>query len=59
MLTVIGEALRSTFALELNVITITSESGRLPEAFNAYRIAHVSDLHNTKFGNDNTRCFIC
>jgi len=28
-------------------------SQRLPEAFDGYRIAHVSDLHNAKFGPDN------
>ena len=38
-------------ALELNTYTISSE--RLPEAFDGYRIAHVSDLHNTEMGDDN------
>lgn len=38
-------------ALELNGYTVSSQ--RLPEAFNGYRIAHVSDLHNTEFGEDN------
>ena len=40
-------------ALELNTYTITSE--KLPEAFNGYRIAHISDLHNTEMGKDNEK----
>ena len=40
-------------ALELNTYTISS--GRLPEAFDGYRIAHVSDLHNTEMGKDNNK----
>ena len=31
-------------ALELNTYTITSD--KLPEAFDGYSIAHISDLHN-------------
>ena len=38
-------------ALELNTYTI--ESKELPEAFDSYRIAHVSDLHNAEMGDDN------
>lgn len=38
-------------ALELNTYTITSES--LPKSFDGYRIAHVSDLHNTEIGDKN------
>ena len=38
-------------ALELNTYTITSS--RLPENFDGYRIAHVSDLHNVQMGKDN------
>lgn len=38
-------------ALELNTYTITSE--KIPEAFHGYRIVHVSDLHNTEFGDKN------
>ena len=40
-------------ALELNTYTVSSD--RLPEAFDGYRIAHVSDLHNTEMGNDNEK----
>ncbi len=40
-------------ALELNTYTITS--GRLPDAFDGYRIAHISDLHNTEIGDDNEK----
>ena len=40
-------------ALELNTYTISSD--RLPEAFDGYRIAHVSDLHNTDMGKDNEK----
>lgn len=38
-------------ALELNTYTISSSM--LPNAFDGYRIAHVSDLHNCKMGEDN------
>lgn len=40
-------------ALELNTITVTS--ARLPEAFSGYRIAQVSDLHNTQMGKENEK----
>lgn len=40
-------------ALELNNLTISSK--RLPKAFDGYRIAHISDLHNAEFGIDNAR----
>ena len=38
-------------ALELNTYTITRD--KLPDAFDGYRIAHVSDLHNAEMGKDN------
>ncbi|MBR5774273.1 MAG: metallophosphoesterase [Clostridia bacterium] len=40
-------------AVEVNTITISAKS--LPESFDGYRIALVSDLHNAEFGNDNER----
>lgn len=40
-------------ALELNTYTITSE--KLPDAFNGYRIAHISDLHNAEMGKENEK----
>ena len=38
-------------ALELNTYTVTS--ARLPENFDGYRIAHISDLHNAEMGEEN------
>ena len=43
----------SNTALELSSYTITSS--RLPENFNGYRIAHVSDLHNAQLGENNEK----
>ena len=40
-------------ALELNTYTVTG--ARLPECFDGYRIAHVSDLHNAEMGEDNEK----
>lgn len=40
-------------ALELNRYTVSSD--RVPDAFDGYRIAHVSDLHNAEMGKDNER----
>ena len=40
-------------ALELNTYTISSRG--LPDAFDSYRIAQVSDLHNAEFGEGNQR----
>lgn len=31
------------------------QSSRIPSAFNQYKIAHVSDLHNAEFGKDNSQ----
>ncbi len=38
-------------ALELNTYIVTSN--KLPDAFDGYRIAHVSDLHNAEIGDGN------
>ena len=40
-------------ALELNTYTINSPL--LPDGFDGFRIAHVSDLHNTEIGKDNEK----
>ena len=40
-------------ALELNTYTISSRE--MPDAFDGYRIAQVSDLHNAEFGDRNQR----
>lgn len=40
-------------SIDVSRITIFSE--RLPESFFQYKIAHVSDLHNTEFGKDNSK----
>ena len=53
LLTLIIWTVWGNTALELNTYTITSE--KLPEAFNGYRIAHISDLHNAEMGKDNEK----
>ena len=40
-------------ALEINEYRIRSD--RIPVAFNGFRIAQISDLHNTEFGEDNEK----
>ena len=49
---VIGIAWGNT-ALELNTYTVTSS--KLPQSFDGYRIAHVSDLHNAEMGKNNEK----
>lgn len=44
-------------ALQLNKYTISSE--RLPRAFDGCKIAHISDLHNTKIGKTTKLFLIC
>ncbi len=39
----------------LMVTEITIESQKLPESFEGFKIAHVSDLHNDEFGKDNVK----
>jgi predicted MPP superfamily phosphohydrolase len=43
----------STFALKTTRFTVNSWS--LPSAFEGFRIAQISDLHNMSFGKDNSR----
>ena len=45
--------IRSNTALELNRYAVSSE--HLPEAFDGFRIAHVSDLHNAEIGPNNQK----
>lgn len=40
-------------ALELNTYTVTSD--KIPKEFYGFRIAHVSDVHNTEIGDDNKK----
>jgi len=40
-------------ALMVSSITITGD--RVPESFSGFRIAHISDLHNTEFGEENEK----
>ena len=44
-------------ALELNTYTISSRE--LPDAFDGYRIAQVSDLHNAEFVAEINGFWIC
>lgn len=43
----------SNFSLQLSTYTVSSDN--LPKAFDGYRIAHVSDLHNAEFGSGNEK----
>ena len=51
LVTLIIGLIRDNTALELNTYTINCTS--LPESFHGYRIAHISDLHNSQMGQDN------
>ena len=43
-------------ALELNTYAVTSS--RLPQSFDGYRIAHISDLHNAEMGEGNEKLLV-
>lgn len=43
----------SNFSLQLSTYTVSSEN--LPKSFDGFCIAHVSDLHNAEFGNENKK----
>ena len=53
LLGLIAWTLWSNKALEVNAYTVSGI--HLPEAFDGYRIAHVSDLHNTTIGKNNSK----
>ncbi len=40
---------------DIQVTNVTVSDAALPEEFDGYRLAQVSDLHNTSFGRDNAR----
>ena len=42
----------SNLSIEVNGYTV--ESSLLPQAFDGFRIAHISDLHNAQFGKNNS-----
>ena len=40
---------------QIQITNYTAQSSKLPEIFNGFRIAQISDLHNAQFGKDNVR----
>ena len=50
LLSVIGFVLYQNNIIEKTYIEYSS--GRLPQAFNGYKIVHISDLHNKSFGKN-------
>ena len=49
----IGWTLWGNTALEVNEYEIVSD--RIPQGFDGFRIAQVSDLHNAEFGEGNSK----
>lgn len=43
----------SNVSVKLSTYTVSSEN--LPKSFDGYRIAHISDLHNAEFGDENEK----
>lgn len=40
---------------DITINKINYKNSKIPDAFNGYKIAHISDLHNKKFGKDQDR----
>ena len=53
LLALFGWVLWSNKTLELNTYTV--KSAGLPNTFDGFRIAHISDLHNAEFGEGNEK----
>ena len=53
LIILIGWTLWGNTALEVNEFEIVSD--RIPQGFDGFRIAQVSDLHNARFGEDNAK----
>ena len=53
LIILIGWTLWDNAALEVNEFEIVSD--RIPQGFDGFRIAQVSDLHNARFGEDNAK----
>ena len=51
LLLIISWGLYSTYSME--VTHYTASSSNLPDEFKGFRIAHISDLHNTEYGEKN------